>query len=452
MNQLNPHPEKNLAPVLMVSAIASGQGKTSTTAAIARHFVRAGKRVRVFKTGADFIDPMMLERASGAPVYSLDLWLLGLPACRALLLQAAQEADLVLIEGVMGLYDGQPSSADLANAFGVPVLAVVDAAAMAQTVGAVVLGLRDFGPVNLAGVIANRVASLGHVSMIRNALRDIPLLGSLAKQSHSLPERHLGLVLPNEQSSIDAMLDQLATSLQLEEALWTQLPAANLGVDGPDQTALPQLLQGRQIAIAKDAAFAFIYPANIQCLEQMGARIVYFSPLNDEAIPEFSDALYLPGGYPELHSARLANAQQWRASLHAFHAMHKPIYAECGGMMSVADCLVDADGNAHAMAGLLRGTMHMQKRLTALGMQRLSFGAEHDENAVLRGHTFHYSRFETELHAVRHCLRQKNEEQGEAVYQCGSLIATYFHAYFPSQAARAASLFLDMNPFLSEAL
>lgn len=440
----------SFAPVLMVSAIASGQGKTSTTAAIARYFVRAGKRVRVFKTGADFIDPMMLERACGAPVYSLDLWLLGLPACRALLLQAAREADLVLIEGVMGLYDGQPSSADLANAFGVPVLAVVDAAAMAQTVGAVVLGLRDFGPVHLAGVIANRVASEGHVTMIRNALREIPLLGSLAKQAQSLPERHLGLVLPEEQTSIEDMLDQLAASLTLDESLWAQLPAAQLESSELASSPLPLLLQGRQIAIAKDAAFAFVYPANIACLEQLGARIVYFSPLNDEAIPEGSAALYLPGGYPELHADRLSKAQRYLSSLHAFHAAHQPIYAECGGMMSLAECLVDADGNEHAMAALLPGTMRMQKRLTALGMQRLPCGVANDESTMLRGHTFHYSRFETSLQPARHCLRQKNDEQGEAVYQHGSLIATYFHAYFPSHPARAAQLFLASDPFLSE--
>lgn len=440
----------SLAPVLMVSAIASGQGKTSTTAALARYFVRVGKRVRVFKTGADFIDPMMLERACGTPVYSLDLWLLGLPACRALLLQAAREADLVLIEGVMGLYDGQPSSADLANAFGVPVLAVVDAAAMAQTVGAVVLGLRDFGPVNLAGVIANRVASEGHVTMIRNALREIPLLGSLAKQTQSLPERHLGLVLPEEQTSIEDMLDQLAASLTLDESLWAQLPAAQWEGNESELSSPPQLLQGKQIAIAKDAAFAFVYPANIACLEQMGARIVYLSPLNDEAIPEDSDALYLPGGYPELHADRLSKAQRYVGSLHAFHAAHRPIYAECGGMMSLAQCLVDADGNEHAMAALLPGTMRMQKRLTALGMQRLPFGVTNDESAILRGHTFHYSRFETSLQPVRHCLRQKTDDIGEAVYQCGSLTATYFHAYFPSQPALAARLFLASKPFLSE--
>ncbi len=449
MNETTSMSASVLAPVLMVSAIASGQGKTSTTAALARHFVRAGKRVRVFKTGADFIDPMMLERACRAPVYSLDLWLLGLPACRALLLQAAREADLVLIEGVMGLYDGQPSSADLANAFGVPVLAVVDASAMAQTVGAVVLGLRDFGPVQLAGVIANRVASEGHVTMIRNALREIPLLGSLNKQSHSLPERHLGLVLPEEQNSIEDLLDQLASSLQLDAALWSTLPAANLVSDHIEaERPLPMFLQGRQIAIAKDAAFAFVYPANIACLEQMGARIVYFSPLNDEPIPANSDALYLPGGYPELYAERLANAQQWQASLHAFHAAHQPIYAECGGMMSLAECLVDADGKQHAMAGLLPGTMRMQKRLTALGMQRLPFGAAEDEGAMLRGHTFHYSRFETDLQPIRHCLRQKTDDLGEAVYRRGSLIATYFHAYFPSHPAKAASLFLASNPYL----
>src|SRR5450830_1706138 len=180
------------AKVVMVSAIASGQGKTTTTAALARKLVKLGKTVRIFKTGPDFIDPMILERACGSPVYSLDLWMVGHAASQAMLAEAAQSADVILIEGVMGLYDGNPSSADLARAFGVPVLAVLDASAMAQTVGALALGLRDFGPVNLAGVIANRVASEGHAKMVAEAMRDIPLLGSLMRQEQVLPERHLG--------------------------------------------------------------------------------------------------------------------------------------------------------------------------------------------------------------------------------------------------------------------
>jgi cobyrinic acid a,c-diamide synthase len=184
--------------VLMVSALASGQGKTTATAAVARALVKRGLRVRVFKCGSDFIDPMLLERASGAPVGSLDLWMVGIDQCRSQLAQAARAADVILVEGVMGLYDGTPSSADLARALGIPVMAVIDASAMAQTAGAVVQGLRDYGPVEMAGVIANRVAGPGHAGMIAASLRDVPLFATLPRQDKTLPERHLGLVLPSE--------------------------------------------------------------------------------------------------------------------------------------------------------------------------------------------------------------------------------------------------------------
>ena len=196
-----------MVKALLVAAVSSGQGKTTVTAALARKLVKLGQRVRVFKCGPDFIDPMLLERASGAPVRSLDLWMVGKALCSQQLAQAAAEADVILIEGVMGLYDGTPSSADLAREFGVPVMAVIDAGAMAQTAGALVHGLRDYGPVRMAGVIANRVASEGHAKMIASSLRDIPLFGTLPKQAKSLPERHLGLVLPGEVHDIDQLLD-----------------------------------------------------------------------------------------------------------------------------------------------------------------------------------------------------------------------------------------------------
>ena len=183
---------KASAQVVLVSAIASGQGKTTVTAALARKLKRQGKRVRVFKTGPDFLDPMVLQRAAGAPgagapVYTLDLWMVGLDQCRAWLAQAALDADVILIEGVMGLYDGTPSSADLARAFGVPVLVVLDASAMAQTAGALVQGLRDYGPVDLAGVIANRIGSARHAQMVAEAMRGVPLFATLARQQQSLP-------------------------------------------------------------------------------------------------------------------------------------------------------------------------------------------------------------------------------------------------------------------------
>lgn len=428
------------APIVMVSAIASGQGKTTVTAALAQHLLNQGKRVRVFKTGADFIDPMILAQACGTPVLSLDLWLLGLPACRRLLAQAAAESDIVLIEGVMGLYDGTPSSADLANAFGVPVMAVVDASSMAQTLGAVVMGLRDFGPVKMAGVIANRVASDGHLQMIKSALGDIPLLASLPRQEKVLPERHLGLVLPNEVANIDDILDELAAQVKLQDDIWSQLPVSRFVEEEMHAVALPRLLENSVIAIARDAAFAFLYPANLSCLQEMGARLVYFSPLANEPIPEQADAVYLPGGYPELHGKCLSEAQQWTASIKTFHAAKKPIYAECGGMLSLVETLSDINEQTWAMAGLLPGKITMQKRLAALGMQSMS-----TPSGELRGHTFHYSKFESNFPAADWTLRQRDQEQGEVIYRKHGLHASYFHAYFPSNPVASAAFFLPQH-------
>ena len=427
------------ARMVLVAAVSSGQGKTTVTAALARSLVRRGQRVRVFKCGPDFIDPMLLERACGAPVHTLDLWMVGRDECRRRLAQAAREADAVLVEGVMGLYDGTPSAADLANEFGMPVLAVIDASAMAQTAGAVARGLRDYGPVQLAGVIANRIASPGHAQMVAPSLRDIPLIASLGRQAASLPERHLGLVLPGEQPQIDAYLDALADALQLDAAAWDALPlTAPEAQDGP---AIAPALAGKTIAIARDAAFAFLYPANLDTLRILGARLVYFSPLADEALPPDADAVYLPGGYPELHGEVLSQAARWRESIRAAHAAGLPILAECGGMMALADELTDPDGRCWPMAGLLPGAVTMGTRLAGLGAQALD-----TPDGTLRGHTFHYSRLETPVAPLRHTMRNTSGTQGEAVYEIGSLTASYFHGYFASNPQAVASLFTRKAP------
>lgn len=424
------------AKALLVSAVASGQGKTSVTAALARKLARMGKRVRVFKCGPDFIDPMLLARASGATVKSLDLWMVGPELCRQQLAQAAAEAEVILVEGVMGLYDGTPSSADLARAFGVPVMAVIDASAMAQTAGALVHGLRDYGPVDMAGVIANRVASPGHAGMIAASLREIPLFATLPRQAESLPERHLGLVLPGEVGNIDALLDQLADQLAFDEAAWDRLPVTRFEIP-PAPAACPPLLAGKTIAVARDAAFMFMYPSNLDTLRQLGATLQFFSPLADQAVPAEANAVWLPGGYPELHAETLSHNAQWRTSIRARHADGTPVYAECGGMMALADTLTDADGASWPMAGLLPGAVSMQRRLAGLGSQGLDTA-----DGQLRGHTFHYSTLETAIAPAAHTVRHPSGMRGEAVYRAGSLTASYFHAYFASNPAASAALFL----------
>lgn len=333
----------------------------------------------------------------------------------------------------MGLYDGSPSAADLARAFGVPVLAVIDASAMAQTAGAVARGLRDYGPVQLAGVVANRIASEGHADMVAASLRDIPLLGWLARQDTPLPERHLGLVLPGEVEGLDALLDKLADGLRFDEHAWNALPL--MAQSAPEWLEVERLLDGRVVAIARDAAFCFLYPANLELLERMGARLRYFSPLANEAVPMDADAVFLPGGYPELHCAELAQAADWQASIRAIHARGVPILAECGGMMVLADGLTDQGGQRWPMVGLLPGEVHMQPRLAGLGAHAMPTG-----QGPVRGHSFHYSRFETVAPAQAHTVKTGNGAQGEAVYRIASLTASYFHAYFPSNPPAVAAL------------
>ncbi len=422
------------ARMVLVAAVSSGQGKTTVTAALARRLVRMGQRVRVFKCGPDFIDPMLLERACGAPVYNLDLWMLGVDECRRRLAQAATEADVVLVEGVMGLYDGTPSAADLSREFDIPVLAVIDASAMAQSAGAVALGLRDYGPVRMAGVVANRIASEGHAKMVAASLRGIALVATLPRQATPLPERHLGLVLPGEVSDIDRLLDELADQLQLDEAAWHSLPVQS-PADVPAPRVAP-LLHGRTIAIARDAAFCFLYPANLALLRALGAELRFFSPLADEEVPDDADAIYLPGGYPELHGQALSRANRWQASVRAAHRNGVPTLAECGGMMALAQGITGKDGQRWPMAGLLPGEVTMQARLAGLGPQSMPTPA-----GPLRGHTFHYSRLESPLPAPCHTVKHPTTAQGEAVYRIGALTASYFHGYFPSNPEAVAAMF-----------
>jgi len=418
-------------PALLVSGCASGEGKTTVTAALARYHARAGRRVRVFKCGPDFIDPMILEPASGAPVYNLDCWMVGVEASRALLAAAAREADLILVEGAMGLYDGEPSAADLAVTFGLPVVAVIDAGAMAQTFGAVAKGLKEYRSVPFAGVIANHVASVRHGRMLAESLPpDIALLAALPKTARPFPERHLGLVQAGELPELAAILDALADLVQ--ESGYTALPPAV--AFAPQAAPSPgALLAGRRVAVARDAAFSFLYRANLDCLAAMGAELIFFSPLADEAVPS-TDALYLPGGYPELHAARLSGNRRWLDSVRAYVAGQKPLLAECGGMMVLFDSLTTLDGAKHAMAGLLPGKVTMRERLAAIGLQSLVL-----PQGELRGHSYHYSQLATPL-APAWCCTTHRHGKGEAVYRLGATVASYLHTYFPSNPAVIAAL------------
>jgi len=431
---------------VLVAAPASGQGKTTVAAALARLHARQGRRVRAFKCGPDFLDPHWLALATGAPVHSLDLWMTGEADCRARLRAAAAECDLLIVEGVMGLFDGTPSAADLAERFGLPVLAVIDAHAMAGTFGALAYGLQNFRPgLPWAGVLANRVASERHAGMLKDALREpSQWLGALPRDAgFTLPERHLGLVAATELGDAMARLDAAADVLAatpLGRMQASQLPQVRFEATEPE-AAIPALLAGRTIAIARDAAFSFIYPANLDVLTALGARLSFFSPLACDALPA-CDAVWLPGGYPELHAEALAACAAMRESLAAHAALGKPVWAECGGMMALFDELATQDdAQVHRLWGLLPGRVTMQKRLAGLGPQQLTLGSD-----TLRGHTFHYSRCETTLAPAAHTARPGATQavgarSGEALYVHGPVRASYFHAWFASSPQATARLF-----------
>lgn len=421
-------------PALLVSAPASGQGKTLVTAALARRHRQAGRKVRVFKCGPDFLDPMILERASGAPVYQLDLFMVGEAGCRRLLADAAREADLILVEGVMGLFDGDPSAADLAARFGLPVLAVVDGSATAQSFGALVHGLASYrDDVRVIAALANRVAGERHAAMLRQSLRGgVQWLGALPRDAGmAFPERHLGLVQADEIADLDGRIDRAAAALP-GEACWLPAPVDFAGHAAP--TPAGRDLAGLRIAVARDAAFGFLYPANLDCLRAMGATLAFFSPLADTALPP-CDALWLPGGYPELHLDRLAGNHAMRDAIRAHHAAGKAILAECGGMLYCLEALDDGKGAHAPMLGLMPGRATMQARLAALGLQDMAL-----PTGSLRGHTFHYSRMDTPLSPVTRATNP-NGRTGEALFRQGSLHASYMHFYFPSSPAAVASLF-----------
>jgi cobyrinic acid a,c-diamide synthase len=421
-------------PAVLIAAPASGQGKTTVTAALARLHRNQGRRVRVFKCGPDFLDPMILARASGAPVYQLDMWMVGETDSRRLLWEAARDADIILIEGVMGLFDGTPSSADLARHFGVPVLAVIDGTAMAQTFGALALGLACYQPdLPFAGVLANRVGTVRHAQLLEGSLtQGLRWYGALSRETGiELPSRHLGLVQASELNDLDVRLDAAAAALA--QTCEVALPPA-VTFAAPCAQHVAPLLDGVCIAVARDAAFAFVYDASLDVLRGMGAELVFFSPLHDARLPS-CDSLYLPGGYPELHHQALAANASMLEDIRAHHAADKPLLAECGGMLYLLDALTDVEGARAQLLGLLPGEAVMQKRLAALALQAVEL-----PEGVLRGHTYHHSLTSTELQPIARGVSPNGGRGAEAVYRQGRMTASYVHFYFPSNPAAVAAL------------
>jgi cobyrinic acid a,c-diamide synthase len=391
---------------LIVSAPRSGAGKTIVTLALHAALHRRGVAVRAAKAGPDYIDPGFHTAATGHPCVNLDTWAMPSALLDRLMNELASDADFLLIEGAMGLFDGLAgpaghtgAAADLAARFGLPVLLVLDVSGQSQTAAAVVRGLAAHRPaVRIAGVVLNRVGSERHRLLARDAITalGIPVLGALPRDGNlTLPKRHLGLVQASEHSDLRAFVDSLATMagqhIDIDGVVAASATVSPSLAGQGSATALPP--PGHRIALAADAAFTFVYPHVLDGWRRGGAQIVPFSPLADEAPPNDCDCCWLPGGYPELHAGTLAAAARFRSGLANFAAT-RPVHGECGGYMVLGEGLIDASCMRHAMAGLLGHVTSFAERRLHLGYREaelLTGCAIGPAGGRVRGHEFHYA-------------------------------------------------------------
>lgn len=437
-----------MIPGLLVSATASGAGKTTVMLGLLAALRQKGLRVQPFKNGPDYIDPAFHRAASGRWSFNLDSWAMPGAMLDGLLAEA-EGADLILAEGSMGLFDGVAApgacgcgaSADLAARMGWPVVLVIDASGQAQTAAAVAQGLARFRPgVRVAGVILNRIGSPRHEALVRVGMEEagITVLGVLPKRATiTMPERHLGLVQAEEQPALQTLIAE-AAGLMREGVNLDALIAAAAGHARPCEP-VKTTPPGQRIALARDAAFSFVYPHLLHGWRAAGAEILPFSPLADEAPDATADVCWLPGGYPELHGGALANATRFRAGLKAF-AETRPVHGECGGYMAMGAALVDKDGTRHEMAGLLGLVTSYAKRKMHLGYRQARLARSipgQRADSLLKGHEFHYS---TILAQPDPALAEVTDATGAIVPETGSYrlqpggglsTGTYFHLIAP---------------------
>lgn len=383
-----------MARGFVVGAPRSGSGKTTLTLGLVSALRLSGHAVQPAKTGPDYIDAAILSRVAGRPAVNLDAWAMGPERLRML---ADTGADLLVVEGVMGLFDGAAdgtgSTGDLAARLGLPVILVVDAEKQSHSIAPLVAGFANWRPqVRVAGVIVNRVATQRHETMLRTALEatGIPWLGAIPRRDTLvLPERHLGLVLPGEVEGFDAAVDAATKAVfdyvDLDQVVALAAPVAR-GHGAPRLAPL-----GQRIAIARDDAFAFVYEHFLADWRAAGAELSFFSPLADESPAAGADAVFLPGGYPELHGARLAAAGAFHAGLRAARDRGALIYGECGGFMVLGRSLTDKAGTTHAMSGLLPIETSIDRPRRQLGYRRLAHASPLPWPERLYGHEFHYS-------------------------------------------------------------
>jgi cobyrinic acid a,c-diamide synthase len=431
-----------MARCLVISAAASGAGKTTLTLALARAFRDRGLAVQCFKSGPDYIDPAFHAAATGRASVNIDSWAMTRDIIDGLTARAG-EADLVLIEGSMGLFDGVAisgqcgtgASADLAQMMGWPVLLVLDPTGQAQTAAAVAVGLRDFRRgVRVAGVVLNRIASPRHEDLVRRAMEaaGIPVIGALPRHAPiALPERHLGLVQAEELPRLNGLIAEAAHLVAERVDLDAVLRLAECDWTAPRTNAVPRITPpGQRIALARDAAFSFVYPHVLEGWRAAGAEIVPFSPLADEGPDHSADVCWLPGGYPELHAGQISANRRFHDGLRAF-AQARPVHGECGGYLVLGAGLTDAKGARHEMMGLLGLETSFARRRMHLGYRRAELAADmpgHVPGTQLRGHEFHYATILAQPDAPLAAVRDANgAEVAETGSRRGRVTGTFFH-------------------------
>lgn len=433
----------------VLAGTGSGCGKTTVTLGLLNVLKQRGLRVQPCKVGPDYLDTAWHTAISGTASRNLDSFMLPESILNALFREQMQDADIAVIEGVMGLYDGYGtdpdycSTAAMAKQLGCPVILLVDGKAVSTSIAATVMGFQHFDPtLNIAGVIVNRVNSESHFQLLKTAIEHycaVPVLGYVPRvDGVALPERHLGLVTAREsvvnQQSWQDFSARLENTLNIDQLLalshlealpqgdWPEVPVANAG-------------EGLTLAMADDEAFNFYYPDNVKLLARAGVNIVRFSPIHDRALPD-CQMVWLGGGYPELHAAALAANTTMLVSLREAHQRGVAIYAECGGLMYLGSVLEEADGVEHRMADIIPGRSKMGKRLTRFGyceaqaLQPTLLAAEGD---VLRGHEFHYSDFSPETPAVLACRKVRDGQTVQAWsggWRIGNTFASYLHVHF----------------------
>jgi cobyrinic acid a,c-diamide synthase len=464
---------------LVIAGVASGVGKTSITVGLARALRARGLSVAVFKCGPDYLDPTYHARAAGTPCHNLDGWMMGHEAVASTFARATRGADIALIEGVMGLYDGasptsdEGSTAEIARWLAAPVMLVCDASGMARSIAALARGFVAFDPrITITGVVCNRIGSRAHLELLRKATAGSPrILGGLPVDAAlAFPERHLGLRTADRDAIPDAQFaawgERVAEWLDVDAILAAAraAPSEVRPDDSPVAIVASGVAPGAsdepprvscRIGLAFDEAFHFYYDDNLRRLEQLGAELVRFSPIRDARLPDV-DGLYFGGGYPEVHAEALAANTAMRGDVAAFAAAGGPIYAECGGLMYLATAIRTSDGRSHAMVGILGGDVEMRDRLVALGYVEV----ETQEPTLLggaglrfRGHQFRYSdlKLTAEVDHVYTVRRRRGGEVTREGYRIGNTLATYVHTHWASNPLAARGLVAACAEYRSRA-